>query len=137
MPRLDPMTAFLRLPGRERRVAIHAAVLLCIVTAVRRLIPPRLLHRLLFALPNGRRVNDSAAPERIVALVDATARRLPFSTTCLDRAIAARWILRRVGVQAALVLGTAASPPFAAHAWVDLSGTGRDTTAHRVLWYSR
>jgi hypothetical protein len=135
--RRNALTALLQLTRHEQRVIVEAVFVVCVVSAVRRLIPARLLHRLLLAAPNGPRRNESPAPERIVALVEAAARRLPCATSCLDRAIAARWILGRAGVRTALVLGSAASPPFAAHAWLDLSGAARDTTTHHVLWYSR
>jgi hypothetical protein len=137
VPRRNALIALLHLTRDEQQVIVEAVFFVCVVSAVRRLIPARLLHRLLLAAPNGHRRNESPAPERIVALVDAAARRLPCATSCLDRAIAARWILGRAGVRAALVLGTTAAPPFAPHAWVDLSGAGRDTGAHHVLWYSK
>ncbi len=48
-------------------------------------------------------------------------RRLPVPTTCLDRAIAARMMLRRRGARPVVVIGLAPSDPGAAwdaHAWL-------------------
>lgn len=135
--RKGALTALVHLSRRDQRIVAHAALLLCSATVIRRLAPPHLLYRVMSTKPKARRQRDGASAERMMTLVDATARRLPFSTSCLDRAMAARWMLRNAGVPAALVLGTAVAPPFAPHAWVDVTGTGRDTAAHRVLWYSR
>jgi hypothetical protein len=53
-------------------------------------------------------------------------RRLPFATTCLHRAIAAHWMLRRRGVNTTLYYGVARTPAdgLTAHAWVQDGDVG-------------
>lgn len=133
----DAAVRLLKLPRSERRAVAGAIAALCVGSTMRRVLPGRLVHRALSVSPRG--VHRAGAPsaERLAALVEVTARRLPFSTSCLDRAVAARWILCRYGYRPAFVIGTAVTPPFAPHAWLDLSGAPADTSSHRVLWYSK
>ena len=68
----------------------------------------------------------SAEARRLAADVEWGARRLPFDTKCLPRAMALSWLLRRRGIGHALVL--AARPADlrdsadALHAWVEVDG---------------
>lgn len=55
----------------------------------------------------------------------AARRRLPFPTTCLHRAIAAHWMLRRRGVSTTLYYGvTRSGGKLTAHAWVQDGDVG-------------
>ncbi len=52
--------------------------------------------------------------------VEAAARHLPVSLTCLPQALAAAWMLQARGHAPDLLYGVSAG--FAAHAWVELEG---------------
>ena len=56
---------------------------------------------------------------RVLELLDVAARRTPGATTCLARAVAARWLLAGEGVEATVHIGVARrGPVLAAHAWL-------------------
>jgi hypothetical protein len=132
----DSIGAWRRLSGGERACALMAAAALSGTSVLRRGMPARFTRRLLTYSPlrSGQR---PVSPARVVGIVDAVSARLPLTTTCLDRAIAARWILGWHGVRATLVIGTSGPEPFDAHAWLDCSDTVGDTAMHHVLWHSR
>lgn len=50
------------------------------------------------------------------------ARRLPYSTACLERSYAACCLLRKVGVPVELCVGVRGSAPMQFHAWLELDG---------------
>jgi Transglutaminase-like superfamily len=53
----------------------------------------------------------------------AVARRLPFSTNCLEQSLVLLWLLRRRGIPAELRIGARKqSNRFEAHAWVEFKG---------------
>jgi hypothetical protein len=81
----------------------------------------------LWRLGPGETPDDSAAAVDAVATqvawaVDAAACRLPFDSTCLMRALAGAWMLRRRRIPATVYLGAARDPDDAtamiAHAWL-------------------
>lgn len=109
-----------RLSARERRAVVAAAALLAVLPlGLRARAVPRLL-------PGGRSVRAPLAgvdPQRMAALVSSVAARLPWSTTCLQRALAAAWLLAWSGEGGTFVM--AVVPPstgFAAHAWIEIEG---------------
>ena len=137
------LAAFLRLPGPERAMAVEAAVCLALARAAVRHVPMRHWRGLVNAA-----VRDAPGPARRLALgraagrmVRRVARRLPFETACLPRAMAAQWMLRRRGVPSRLVFG--ARRPAAPggcndyHAWLTVDGErvvgGRRAETYRPL----
>jgi hypothetical protein len=121
--------------GRVRTA--QAGTVLLVATALRRILPRQRLPLILgtpgtpqglsSAVTRSEQSGDASAPgvrgyERTVqgAVVRAS-RRLPVSTTCLDRAIAARALLRLKGSRPTLVIGLApgvSGEPWGAHAWL-------------------
>lgn len=82
------------------------------------------LERLLPA-PDGTRPGDDtlARAEHIAHLFVSTANHHPLPTTCLPRAVALWWLLRRARIEAHIVLGVQPPPSgFTAHAWVESAG---------------
>lgn len=58
----------------------------------------------------------------LIAAIDRASRYVP-GATCLPRAIALTWMLRRRGVAAAVRLGARSrNGAFTAHAWVEFAG---------------
>lgn len=53
--------------------------------------------------------------------VDGIANRLPWSSRCLERSLAARWMLVRRGRPVTIVIG-ARRHGFEAHAWLEVDG---------------
>jgi transglutaminase superfamily protein len=122
-----PVLKLLRLPPGDVRVLCEATV---VVTAVRmslwwlpfgsvRAIADRL------ARPGARRRAIAPEPivERVVWAVRAAAARVP-RATCLTQALAARLMLERRGLSAALRIGVAraADERVEGHAWLECQG---------------
>ena len=122
---LSNLAAFVRLPRRTRADALEAALLLLVA---------RLLVDLV-RMPSWRRWVDIEAgaepppverrtdgPARVGRIVRKVAPRLPFSTRCLARAMAAHWMLRRRGVASRISLGVRRAAPSGGaleyHAWL-------------------
>jgi hypothetical protein len=63
------------------------------------------------------------AAREITRLANAAARHLPLRTTCLERALATRRMLRRRGIRAELRIGARKNAAiFEAHAWLEVCG---------------
>jgi hypothetical protein len=122
-------------PPRSRQ----AMLALTLSRAAVELVPFALIRRALRLVEgNG---GDGESPHRgaateIEAAVAAAARRLPWASSCLTRAVAAVWLLRRARLPAALTLGVGLEGGSAgAHAWVEAGGvvvTGREEQARHT-----
>lgn len=75
--------------------------------------------------PRARSNHDLEKGRRAAALIEHAARRLPFQTKCLPRAVALSWLLRRERVSHTLVFAlrpaTHRPSPDLLHAWVEIS----------------
>lgn len=61
--------------------------------------------------------------DRVLVLLDIAARHTPGRTTCLERTVAARWLLAGEGVEASVHIGVARrGQALAAHAWLEHGG---------------
>ncbi len=113
-----------RLPRAERVTAVEAVLFLVAAGPLVRIGGP---VRAMRARCPGRA--PRVATDRATAIVASVAAVLPFPTTCLVRAVALRWILRRRGEAAEVVLGVAREGDrFLAHAWVDSGSLRLDPT---------
>lgn len=64
-----------------------------------------------------------AAARAIARLEAATARNLPFRSSCLERSLSLWWLLRRCGIPAEICAGARKKDGgFEAHAWVEWNG---------------
>ncbi len=108
----------LRLSGRERRLGLQAALVLSGVTLGFRFFPRGRNWLLRLAGAPVHLPADGVSPERISWAMNAAARRIP-GVTCLTQAIAACWLARRHGYDAALRIGVQNGDPLKAHAWVE------------------
>ena len=74
--------------------------------------------------PDSREASAEAA--RLAAHVEWAARRLPFETKCLARAMALSWMLRRAGIAHAVTFAVRPAgmreSADALHAWVEVGG---------------
>lgn len=77
-------------------------------------------------------LTDGAEPpasdvRRLAAMVEQAARRLPFETKCLPRAITLSWILRRRKIAHSVVFAVRPEGqrdlPDALHAWIEVGGS--------------
>jgi hypothetical protein len=134
---------------QRRSLLLHGEALcvLTLATLAQRLAPFRYL-----ALTLGqsqREQPDSASPQianlslRVARGIEYTASRLPWHTTCLVRAVAAKWMLRRRRVPSTLYLGVRRSGPgLSAHAWLRagssiITGGVEESAAYPpVAWFS-
>lgn len=92
-----------------------------VVRAALHVVPLPVLIRRRPAIPRGRA--GAVAVDRVLELLDVAARRTPGATTCLARAVAARWLLAGQGVDAGVRIGVARrGPALAAHAWLEHDG---------------
>ena len=120
------LAAFLRLPVGQQALALEAALCLGVARVAVRRLPMRYWR-------GGLGVGVACASERdgglrlgrvVGRMVRRVARRLPFEATCLPRAMAARWMLRRRDVASRLAFGVrgAGSGPADYHAWLTVNG---------------
>lgn len=111
---------------RRRALAAEAAAAL-LTARLMRLLPAR-LYLPAPAAPEPGSAAFPAPGAEIRRAVETAAARLPVGTACLERALAARWMLARRGWRAVLHLGLARevgarAAPYAgraAHAWLTL-----------------
>ncbi len=121
------------LSRRERRVLVHAAMLLVYARVAVRFVALRTESA---SLPPAARTTGSPLdPETVASLVGAAATRLPFAVTCLHRALVTWWLVRREGADAKLRIGARTDGGFAAHAWVECSGVALRESAARLDAY--
>lgn len=114
---MTAISAFLALPGGDRRLLLHALMTLVAVRLALRIVPVDRLRRAVG--PARRRARPA---NRIAWAVRAASRRLP-GTTCLASALAAQRLLSREGHVCQLTIGvTRNDRGFAAHAWVACEG---------------
>jgi hypothetical protein len=132
------ISAFLALPGGDRRLLLQALVTLVAVRLALRLVPVDRLRR-----PVGPTRRGARPAERIAWAVRAAARRLP-GTTCLASALAAQRLLSRAGHVCQVTIGVARNDRgFSAHAWVVCEGVtlvgGEESVGYTplVAWSSR
>jgi len=117
----------LRLPPRERRDVLAAALLLLGARLVLTLLPFGIVRTLVSWLGRaggaGRHRNE-APVEQLARAVRLAADGLPVSTSCLVRALAGEVLLRRRGYPAHLCIGVAhpAGSAWHAHAWLESDG---------------
>jgi hypothetical protein len=122
-------------------------VYLTVATLAHRLAPFRYLALTLGSCQ--REVPESSSPReanlslRVSRGIQAAANRLPWHTSCLIRAVAAKWMLRRRGVPSTLYLGARSSGSgLAAHAWLRtgpsiVTGGAEESTLYPpVAWFS-
>jgi hypothetical protein len=111
---------------RRLPLALEAALSLSAASLAVRVLSHRRIVRLL-GTPverSARPVGAPGDPASLVArAVTRVAARLPSHPSCLPQAIATRWMLRRRGIDCQAHLGIISTAPFAAHAWVTVSGT--------------
>lgn len=110
--------------NRPPLVVVEAMVALMAARLALRLLPFRLLVRRPTSAESGTRIGDAAPREpralRVRYAVAQAGRRLPGTWTCLVRALAAGWMLRRRGLGSVLHLGVStAGGRLAAHAWLE------------------
>ena len=100
--------AWLRAPGRIRRMAIEAVVLLALARLLVGYVPMRRWRRHLNTGPpdGGSDAGGERALGREVGrIVRKVASCTPFRAVCLPQAMAAQWMLRRRGVSSRLIFG--------------------------------
>lgn len=122
------LRSFLALPPRERRLLIKAAFLLGMIRLGLRLLPFRVLLRLLnqaARTPIGLPDADHFSPDRIGWAVRTAGLYMLSVKPCLVEALAAQVLLARRGYPARLRLGVAAGErgKVRAHAWVETDGS--------------
>lgn len=108
--------------GPSRRDELEAAALLLVARLAVRIVPFRWLVPWFERRPRGRQVRGPARRQARREVRQAIARageRLPGSTLCLPRAIAAQTMLRRRGLRTVLYCGAVTGASTSTyHAWV-------------------
>ena len=118
---------FLLLPAADRWLVIKAALLLEGIALGKRLLPFRILHRILARAADTPIVPwhaDCSSSHRVAWAVEAASRHMPGAKACLTQAFAAQVLLARRGYPALLHIGVAKGErgQFRAHAWVESEG---------------
>jgi hypothetical protein len=118
---------FLLLSTTERWFLIKTALLLEAIKLTMRLLPFRVLRRLVdlaASVPVGVRRSDRFSAESIGQVVQTASRHVPGEKTCLVQALATQVLLTRRSHPAILYIGAlkADEGTFQAHAWVECEG---------------
>lgn len=118
---------FLLLPGADRWLLIKTALLVEAISLGIRLVPLRILWRLLTRVANSpvgpwHAAHHSA--DRVTWAVELASRNTLGAKSCLTQAMAAQVLLARRGYPALLHIGVARGEHgrFQAHAWVESKG---------------
>lgn len=115
-----------RLSPTDRGIAWRSALLLAAAALLLRLLPMQRVVNLLARLPSRSTLSALDARRRAEHMADlfvAAANLHPLPTTCLPRAVALWWLLRRAGIDATIVLGVQPhGGAMTAHAWVETDG---------------
>jgi len=124
---MDDVRRFLGLNAAEQRLFVTAFLLLESINLGMRLLPFRVLLRLLprgLKGPKKRQNKNRLSAEEIARIVEVASRRMPWLKTCLAQALAAQVLLTRRGYPALLRIGVARGDQgeFQAHAWVESRG---------------
>lgn len=123
MPLLDPrlVSSALRLPGRERVLALRALGWLIAATVGVRVLSYSTVTRVIGRLSAGRSSRTSITPAECAAAIRRAARLWP--AECLPQAIAGYCLLRRGGLAPTVTLGVALDDRRVdAHAWLECDG---------------
>ena len=118
--------SWLRLSAPQRALALEAAVWLTMARLLVGHVPMRRWGRHLETVHGG--IDDSGRGplgHAVGRMVRRVARRLPFEASCLPKAMAAHWMLRRRGVSSRLWIGArsaAKGGPLKYHAWLTVDG---------------
>ena len=134
---------FLRRNGSDRLLLLEALAWLCWARLLLVTVPFRWIARRL-----GRQMGVSTASlaesdrllvQRVSWAVQAVSIHAPLGFVCLPQAMAAKWMLRRRGLESTLYLGLRAGEraTLSAHAWLragDRILTGRsESTGHQII----
>ncbi len=121
--------SFLALDRDRRRLLLEAALCLGFAGAAVRWVPFRWfagsLGRARAGPSRDEPLERLPTPERIAWAIGLASSHLPWTSTCLMRAMAGQWMLRRRGVRATVHLGLArdeTSGELLAHAWLRSGG---------------
>lgn len=110
----------------HRLRVLEAATALTLASAMLRLLPFRMVVRLIGTVESGRPAGATATNPIAVAVgraVQAAARRLPWKPVCLPQALAASLMMRRRAIPSHLCLGVHRKDgAIAAHAWLVADG---------------
>ena len=104
---------------------IEAVLALCASSAAVKLLPFRWAIRLSSTPESSRWKSDPAEILSDVRwAIDAATRHLPWTPVCIQRGLAAQWMLRRRGIDARLHYGLTndVQEDLRAHVWVDACG---------------
>jgi hypothetical protein len=136
---------FRSLTGTERRIVLEAAAALAATSLGMRVAGSNFCKaalaragRMATGSANAaNRATDIEAANRLARLQSATARRLMFRATCLDRSLALCWMLKRRGMPAELRIGARkAANRLEAHAWVELYGNALSDESEEHLHFA-
>lgn len=125
-----PLRRFLRLSSAKRRLLVEAAVLLETIKLGLRLLPFKILRRLLTRVSRASAgtlygtLEARAFVREVTWAIEAASLYIPGTKTCLVRALAAQVLLDRRGCPSLLHIGVlkGVGGRLQAHAWVESGG---------------
>lgn len=110
----------------HRLRVVEAAAAMTLASVMLRLLPFRMVVRLVGGVENGHPAGMAATDPVAVAVghaIRAAARRLPWKPVCLPQALAASLMMRRRAIPSHLCLGVQCKDgAIAAHAWLTVGG---------------
>jgi hypothetical protein len=124
VPFVSALVRFRRLARNHQWLVVEAAMMVALASAAIRLMPFRRSIRF-GAVALARRPKDAASTADCVWAVEASTRRLPWRTVCIQKGIALQRMLRKRGIDARLHYGARTDPlsgELEAHVWVTVGG---------------
>jgi hypothetical protein len=130
------------LTSSGKLIFIKASTCLLLIKVGLMLLPFSLFRKIFHRATNSRSVSEMSKDEidQVVWAVDTAANLLPFELLCLPRALATKYLLRKVP-SLTLEIGVEINPAksFEAHAWVERNGNiiigdWPQTVSYKRLW---
>ncbi|KAA0989420.1 lasso peptide biosynthesis B2 protein [Dyadobacter aurulentus] len=131
-----------KLPGPGKLTFVTAAVSLLLIRVGLAVLPFSMFRKVFHWLTqsNANKEMSKAEIDQAVWAVDTAANLLPFELLCLPRALATKYLLRKLAALT-LEIGIEINPnkAFEAHAWVERNGTiiighWPNTISYKRLW---
>ncbi|WP_433259751.1 lasso peptide biosynthesis B2 protein (plasmid) [Streptosporangium sp. CA-135522] len=110
------------LPEVPAQVALPNRLLISLIVPTARVLsrrPPRRLRRLFGRLAAGARPASYAEAQLVIDQLLTTSPQCRGGSSCLVRSISALLLCRSRGIWPTWCVGVVATPPFAAHAWIE------------------
>jgi hypothetical protein len=126
---------FIRLDSAQQFLVMCAVTTLSLAALALRLVPFSMVRSTAGRPPVTAYGRPRFSAENVAWAIAAVGGRC--GATCLTQAVAAQWLMARLGLAGVLHIGVSHGKPFAAHAWLESNGRvilgGESTLENRAM----